>query len=227
MKVYAPVSLHDRPQPHFMSSLARLLSDRPVGFEFIYDPVLQVSNLARMRNLHVTQAIWHNADKILFMDDDMLFETWQATTLLETPGEVVAARYVKKSLKNVTVGYPLEAVGLTAASKGELTGMAAVGMGLTVVDVPFLKRMIEHMAGKELRGEKRTVFYEEPEDPGVLIAPLFEFKAHTDLAGKRRFMGEDEIFCQHVIENGGSVWMHMGVRIGHVGTHIFGLEEKR
>ena len=79
------------------------------------------------------------------------------------------------------------------AKRGALLPMRCVGMGLTMLSRACVERMVE-----------------------AHPMTAFEFRAEGG-----RVHGEDEVFCQKWRAMGGAVWMHTGVRVGHVGPHVY------
>jgi hypothetical protein len=212
LKVVVAAPMHDRPTAHFTVSLVQLMILGLQKYDtMVLDARPQVSDLALARNRLVASALELQADKLLFVDDDMMFTPEQALRIIEAEGDVVSACYRKKTEKRIAVGYRLEDVGREPERDGFLMGMACVGMGLTSIDLRFLRVMLS-------RGKVPT--YVE-EDEKLRVPALFEFKYAEDLAGKKRHMGEDEVFCKNVITHGGRVWLHTDVEVGHVGTYVY------
>lgn len=211
MKIFISTPMHDKPTAHYAVSMARFLIEASRRFDIIYDPPLQVSNLAESRNIALGHAISHSADKILFVDDDMLFRPDDAFRLLSHEGPVVSGVYKKKLKAGIHVGYTLEDVGWEAKTSPEgLLGMACVGMGFCAVDVPFVKKLWEKYPDRTFKKE------------GVESPCFFEFKLDVDLAGQKRVLGEDETFCKWVILYGqGDVWIDTEVKLGHVGSYVY------
>lgn len=221
MKVFVGVPTHDRPTAHFTVSIIRFMLEGSNKYEIQYEAPRNVSNLAEQRCVLLQRAIESGADKLLFIDDDIMFKPTQAFKLLETEGDVVGALYRKKKDEVEHVGYTLGAVGRANTTKptedSTLVGMACLGMGFTVIDLSFIRKMVE---AEKNRSQKEFRFFKRKDCEDVIPA-LFEFKAVLDLDGETRFLGEDETFCRHVIYAGGSVWLHPDIVVGHVGAHVY------
>lgn len=215
MKLYIGVPTRGHVTPHFFESLMRfMVSEEAKRHNIIFDMVHQVSNLADARNAMLGLALEYDYDKLLFLDDDLLFRTEDVAKLLATDGDVVAGHYFRKvQAERLCAHYRLRDVGREPVSRdeatGRLTGMACVGMGFTTID---LRTTAKILASLETYKHSRCL---------MPIPAAFEFKFDTDLAGKKRLMGEDEIFCKHVLLGGGRVWMHEDIHVGHVGSFVY------
>jgi hypothetical protein len=214
MKVYVCTPMHDRPTANFTLSLTEFLvrAARMLSLEAHWAPLRQVSNLAEARCLALHDAVTKSYDKLLFIDDDMDFLSGQPLKLLEIPGEVVSAVCRVKKPEVQHAGYTLEDAGRQGEKQGTCIGMAAVGMALTVIDLPFVRKMVE--TGNNFR------FFKHPLIEGR-IPGLFEFKVAPDASGEEVFMGEDEVFCKHVLDAGGKIWLRTDCVVGHVGHTVY------
>ncbi len=219
-KVYIGFPIHSHPTAHFMASFIRLVAEAPKDFVFMYDFKIHISNLPVERCLIAHEALKLEADLLLFIDDDMMFEPTTAVSIMKTALEenaVVAATYRKKEEKLRHVGFTLDQAGRSAETKGTLIGAASVGMGLTAIPMLIVKNIIN--AAK--MGEHDMPFFHSKRFPGEDIAGLFEFRIGKDLAGDQRFLQEDECFCKHVIETGHKIWIDSQFTAGHVGQYVY------
>lgn len=209
MKLYVAMPIHGSPQAHTMVCVSHALVDLAKDHDLKFDPFLNASNLAETRCLQLHEAISEGFDKLLFVDSDMMFRPDQVRALLAEEGAVVAAAYRRKEPKVSHVGYPLEKVGNPGKRRGDLIGMACVGMGLTVLDLAWFREQ------RSIRGFNKPAL-------GLRDVPAwFEFKVDEDLGGERRLLGEDEMLCKNVIIRGGDVWLHSKVLVGHVGAFVY------
>lgn len=217
MKLYVATPMNGRPAAHYSLSMMQFAAAAQHHFDCKYSPVMNVSNLAEARCVMLHEAVDGRYDKLLFVDSDISFLPKQAFELIAAPGDVVAAAYRKKRPEVIHVGYRLEDVGRLREANGPLVGMACVGMGLTVIDLAFVKAKLlspDFMQAKQIKTFQRK-------DVNGRIAGLFEFKVDRDAAGDERFLGEDEIYCRHVLDAGGKIWLHTGVMVGHVGEMVY------
>lgn len=148
------------------------------------------SHLAFARNTLLVEALKTDAERILFVDDDIAFTVDDVRALLAIDEDVVAGAYAKRSLPPTVAGYPLDG---GVVRRGALLGMLNVGMGFTMLTRACVERMLT-------------------EHPGT----AFEFRASGG-----RVHGEDEVFCEKWRALGGMVWMHTGIHLGHVGSHVY------
>jgi hypothetical protein len=242
MKIYIAAPMHDRPTAHFHKSMVDFVArlEREITIDvasplvvtaYHYDAPFQVSNLAEERNMMLHQAIEGGYDKLLFVDDDIMFSPGQALRILRAKGEVVGPVYRKKQADKRHIGYSLattDAPPRRSGENGELIEMACVGMGLTAIDLGFLRTKLDEgrfgsPPDREIRFQRGTATHSIPvfRQGDELVPAFFEFRTGEDLGGNHRFIGEDETFCRHIIELGGSVWLHSRVCVGHVGQYVY------
>lgn len=147
------------------------------------------SNLAEARGKLLEHALQTGAERILMVDDDIVFSAEDALTLiaLDRGDDIVSGLYKAKIEDGACIGDPLE------SSDGALLEMRRIGLGFALFTRNCLERMVSAHGGG-----------------------AFEF-----LHDGTRMLGEDEVFCDRWRALGGRIWMHIGIRLGHIGAHIF------
>lgn len=149
------------------------------------------SNLAQARALLVREALATGAERVLFLDDDIVFDPadFDCLAVLDVGDDIVSGSYKRRATDGEWVGAPLEG----GTDRGALLAMHHVGMGFALMTRGCLLRMVEaHGDG------------------------AFEFRYDGTMV-----TGEDKIFCSRWRELGGRIWLHTGVQLGHVGPNIF------
>lgn len=220
MMVYVGFPIHNHPTAHFMGSFIQMIAAQAPDVTFAFDFKINVSNLPVERCFLVHEARKLKADVMLFIDDDITFEPATAFSIIRRAVEekaVVAATYKTKGPEGRHVGFTLEQANRPAETKDTLIGMASVGMGMTAIHMSVVERILRlHESGVY-----QIPFFKAKRFPGEEVAGLFEFKIGEDLAGDRRFIQEDEMFCQHVIKSGGKIWIDSQFTVGHVGQYVY------
>ena len=149
------------------------------------------SNLALARARLVDVALRSEAERILMVDDDIVFtvEDFLALSALDIGNDVVSGVYLKKQPSAGHVGTSLE----NGETRGALVEVASIGLGFALFTREGLSAM------QSACGEG-----------------MFEFRFDGE-----RILGEDEVFCARWRSLGQRVWMLQTVRVGHVGPHIY------
>ncbi len=153
------------------------------------------SDLARARNMLVSDALATEADRILWHDADIVFtpEDVDALLALDMGGDMISGAFCRRSSGREVVGTPLEG----GADRGALLEMSRVGFGFLLM--PRASLALLHAKHGEA---------------------LFEFRADGG-----EVISEDFVFSDRWRALGGRIWLHRGVRLGHVGPHIFRIGE--
>jgi hypothetical protein len=164
------------------------------GFDVVHQIAWLSSNLPQARMQLVREALAANADRVLFVDDDILFSPSDFHTLygaaLERKNDLLAGDYKKRIMGGAHVGAPLEG----GADSGSLLAMDHVGFGFVLATRACLESMI--MAHGD------ACFEIGRAETGAIV-------------------GEDVSFCRKWRAMGGRVWLHTQVNLGHIGPHIF------
>lgn len=179
-------------------------------------PLLAVSErviIDRARNGIANEALKADADYLLFIDDDMTFEPDALNRLIERDKDIVAGMFfgrVEPSM-HLTFEYRRDSITgqnqyekydidklLEHEEKGECFECYATGTGFTLINTRVLKAMAE----------------EDPEKP------FFE----TRERGENK-CSEDVFFCDRAQKLGFKVWCDTQVKVGHIGTKVWGFDE--
>jgi len=159
------------------------------------------SNQARARNVLFARFLRSGMSRMLCVDVDVIFTTADVEAMLDVNEDVVSAMYLKKSRGDGHVGAPRDG----AAMRGPLLEMDRVGFGMLALSRACVARLSE-------TATRRFIL-----DSGDSV-PLVVW---TDIAPDGEWLSVDWVFSQRWREQGGQIWTHTGVEVGHVGPHIY------
>lgn len=201
----------DRPHPDSQACLDRL--DRS-GVESSVIRTRRVI-IDRARNAFAKAAVDRNADYLLFIDDDMIFEPDALTRLLARDKDIIAGLFFQRTQPVTPLVFrfqkpepgadfgtfhkftPSEI--FTAEKTGALLECDATGTGFTLIKTDVFTAL-------------------KADDPQ---APWFQ----TVDRGEAGFMSEDVYFCTRAKECGFRVFVDTSLKVGHIGDYVYGFDD--
>lgn len=197
MRLYLGIPFYGGADAAFVSSLVKLrLALHMAGHEVECEMHTNCSNLPRVRNEIVARFMAGNYDRLLFLDNDMVFDAVDVFKLLESPHDICALDYRKKDDEIKFTGE------LTGNERDGWLQAYSVGAGCFLLS----RKAIEIMQQKY--PETRYVTAE-----GMLSFSLFD---HLNYDG--RYWGEDTTFCRRAIEAGLDISILKNATTEHIGT---------
>jgi hypothetical protein len=204
--------------------------------------------IQRARNYLVDSFYRSEATHLLFIDADITFSAQDALILLSMCGEddgkgstydIIAAPYAKKDiawekvydavkeglvddnpakLKNFTADFAFNPLmdGNTTFSWNEPTEVSEAATGFMCIS----KNVIEQFR-KKYPKQKYTPDHGRSKDfgKGNVVYAIFDCIIDPDT---NRYLSEDYMFCKYARKIGLKVWMCPWMRLGHIGTYMFG-----
>ena len=186
------------------------------GIEYTDATVVGDALISRARSIVASAFLRSDADVLLSIDSDIWFRPQDAISLCEKADGIIAALYMTRSLntqpalmlpsKPVTMGPESEPVEVPFASTGFMAVERKVFEALSGV-LPLCHQ------GWSDRGADTSFwpFYMPYTIP-------WEGDGHM-------YLSEDWAFCQRAKDAGFKVWLDPQVRLGHMGTTMFTLED--
>lgn len=204
MRVYVATPAYGAMDPcaahSFAMGIAGLVAQ---GHSVRWDLEMRDSNQARARSVLLHRFLRSEFDRLLCVDSDSVFTPEDLTALLAVEEDVVSAYYVRKM-------FPLDGVGEPdQATRGALLEMRCIGFGL----VSFSRAC----ASKLMESSTRSFIPSSGASAGERVPETFA----TDIVDDE-WVTVDWNFSARWRELGGRLWVHTGIRIGHVGPHVFG-----
>jgi len=176
------------------------------GHEVITDIVANGSILTKVRNGIVKRFIESKANKLLFLDSDMVFEPEQVAKLINAQFDVSIINY---RAKHNQVKYFSEPI----LKDGEPTGVCIDGEAWLETEQGGTGIMcISRKAITEMIAAYPELTYK---DNGPTPA-LFDFQLKDG-----QYYGEDYTFCQRFRAIGGQIFMLADAETGHIGTTVY------
>ena len=177
------------------------------GIGWTWEVLLGDAVIARARNVLVHRFLASSSDRLVFLDADITFSPEDLFALLAREEDLVAGDYQKKVDGRGCVGVVLSG----GETRGTLVEASHVGTGFLALSRACLERMV--LAHPETLYRAGS----ECDESGATVSALFD----TALRGGR-YVGEDYLFCERWRAIGGRCWLHTGLRLGHVGSHVYG-----
>lgn len=195
------------------------------------------SLIPRGRNYAVHEFLKSQATHLLFIDADIEFDPEDVGKLMRSGLEVVAGAYPLKRIEMAKVKAALErgepdplhfasqmvvhAIDDEENERGYVEGLGdcievkECGTGFMLLERSVIERFISHY--------RDTIEYDSDDEPDRKIHAVFHLEIVDDWRkGKRikRYLSEDYWFCRKWREMGGKVFLHLGVKLGHMGMHL-------
>jgi hypothetical protein len=188
-----------------------------------------VSLLAQMRSQSMHQAFQQGCDRVLFVDDDILFQPRHALALLNEPwpdGVTIAGGLYaqRNSQKLAAHGVDLNQL-LTknpfapGFPRGLLLGVSGfvrtdfLGAGFLAVSRGAWSRMVDNCGQEDVPHYFQDSGFEGGTYPG------FFFPVIRDFMGQRTWLGEDYSFCQTARDCGLQVHIATEPLLGHISPY--------
>jgi len=178
--------------------LTSLLTARDIIYveiDHVGDP-----DLSRARNAILAAFLRSEAERLLFVDTDVVFSCTDALRLLESKHDYVGANYSQKRIGGGMASTPRPA----ARCEGSLVEAEMLATGLLSLSRGAVQRLAD------------------------ASAPYLSDDGHTSYAIASagvlggRWASEDEAMCRRWQALGGVAWIDTSICVGHVGLHTFG-----
>ena len=216
------VAVHD-----FLMSLALTASDPSCPFQFIFKTVNGLSPVEYARNRLVGEFLKTHADRLWFIDDDMLPKE-SAAKLLHVDADIAVAKMCRfdHSNKNtgLSAGVALCAMMKSTVTPGKYHAIApqpgdrliqdidAGGTGAMLIRRKVLTDPRIQLSGDYigLAGKECTVSTNKEDHD--YAPPVFRFQRSPS---GQPILGEDLDFCERAKDLGYSIKVHLGASFGH------------
>ncbi len=227
MKVFIGIPSHDG-KIH-LSTMTGLYAARDMlvsqGHEVLVRTLSHSSLVVTARNHLVDAFLKSGADKLFFLDTDMLFLPEGLVKVVSSEEDVVGAAYAQKTLDwkkvlkaaaegkehPVAWGSPINVRTLEKPEvRGPLFEVDGLPTGFLSIQRKVILRLLEtaptegHRTGMCLMGDNK------------LLPNLFRTEVQEG-----RFWGEDILFCREARQAGFRVWLDTDVRVGHIGEMVY------
>lgn len=158
-------------------------------------------------------------DAILFLDDDVVFDPNDMVKLskhIEGGKDIVGAAYATKGEKPQIATRFFDGQSVEFHDKAEPVKVMYLNGGCIMVSRKALEKMskkLDFCNGKETQG----------------FWPFFDgytYKRKTGIFNSYvEYLTDDYAFCQRAAESGFYIWLDPSIRLGHIGSKIFRLED--
>lgn len=215
MKIFLALPVYGGYNAHFVSCLLNLVSHPPC--DLMVRPCIGDSLVARARNRLCAEFLASDCTHLLFLDTDLIFSPEHIAKLVNHARNgvgVVAGLYPKKQKELGWVCNILDEA--EPPSEDGLQRVKYAGTGCL---------MIARTMFDVLRKNFPEIEYDpdEGDSPGVKW-DFFATGVRT-FGSRRRYLSEDWLFCQRVLDCGQDIWMDTTVVLKHVGEFIYPLQD--
>lgn len=168
--------------------------------------------IEQARNLICCKFLAIGAQKIVFIDDDIIWNPNDLLKILSYPEYVVGGVYPKKQN---TLNFS------TSLTSKEQKDKNKNENGLIETDqIPFgfLKIERQTLTTMAMKLEMKSFPYPNlDENESKYMFPFFQ----TDFTEDNGFISEDVFFCKKWIECKGQVWIDPTIQLGHIGNNVY------
>jgi hypothetical protein len=194
--------IHARTAGAIAASLA-ILTQRGHRVEWL--TIEGESLVPRARNMLVRRMLAGNAERIVMIDGDIAFSPLNLIELLAHDEAVIGAAYPKK---DATCALVVEPTPGPEARHG-IVEVHRIGTGFLSISRAALEAMV-------LAHPEAVYTVHGGPEHGMVVSALFDTAIRDG-----RYLSEDWLFCDRWRAMGGRVWMHAGIRLGHIGTKTY------
>ncbi len=190
------------------------------------------SLIQRARNTIAHEFLKSEAERLVFIDADIIFQPETLVMLLMRNEDVVGGAYPKKRLdwdnikaavlrgeehpQRFAAEFVVNAIMPAGADEavvpvkdGCLLEVAHLATGFLNISRNALLKMAEAYPESIHKAE-------DPEHLGEALHAFFD----CGIVGER-YLSEDYYFCHRWRQMGGQCWLHLGVALGHIGVHAY------
>lgn len=216
MKLFLALPVYGGYNAHFVSCLLNLVAHPPC--EMVVRPCINDSLVARARNRLCAEFLASDCTHMLQLDTDLIFSIEHIKKLVANVQkdhiDVVAGLYPKKQRE---IGWVCNILDEAEPIREDgLQRVKYAGTGCLLI----AKSVLEIM-----RDEMPEIAYDpdEGDSPGV----KWDFFATgvRRFGDRRRYLSEDWLFCQRLLDLDFDIWMDTTVILKHVGEFIYPLQE--
>jgi hypothetical protein len=200
LRLYIGVPFYGGADAEFVSSLIKLrLALHIADYDVECNMHTGCSILPKARNEIVMQFMSSGFDKLLFLDNDIVFNAVDVFKLINSTHDICALNYRKKNDKIEYTGT------LTGNEKEGWLQAVSVGAGCMLIS----RKAIETM--QQDNPDTRYVT-----DNGEIAFSLFDFLNYDG-----KYWGEDTTFCRRAIESGFDISVLKDAKTGHIGRKLY------
>ena len=152
-------------------------------------------------------------DELMWIDADVVFEPDDVLRLRGHALPVVAGVYAKRGAKALAFEPLPETTALTFGAGGGLHDVRYVGAGFVLARRAVFADIERTFALPTCNAQF-----------GSPTVPYFLPMVVAD-AGGHRYLGEDYAFCERARQAGHDAMVDTAIRLGHVGTYVYGWED--
>lgn len=216
MKLFLALPVYGGYNAHFVHCLLELVAAKR-DYPIVIRPHVGDSLVARARNNLAAQFLASDCTHLLFLDTDLIFSPAHITKLVEHARNgcgVVCGLYPKKQRELGWVCNILDSAEPPAEDGLQRVKYAGTGCMLiarTMFDV--------------LRKNFPEIEYDPDEGDAPGVKWDFFATGVRGFEGRRRYLSEDWMFCQRVLDCGQDIWMDTTVILKHVGEFIYPLQD--
>lgn len=208
------------------------------GIECALETVIHESLVTRARNTLVHQFLASDSTHLLFIDADIVFEPRDVIGMLIADKPVVCAAYPKKSIEwprvvaavkdgmdpaSCASPYAINALPPEGDEQlnpdGSWTKTLTMDRGcIPILDAATGFLMVKRHVLLDMAAAHPEAMYQS-DAPGNRGEPMWALFDCAIVDG--RYLSEDYLFSRRWQRMGGTVWLYLPAKLGHIGSHTF------
>jgi hypothetical protein len=213
MKVCVGAIVWRQYEPEHFQCLMGLLQKPDV----IYVPVIGDALVERARSIVATYFLEStDADVLLTIDSDIWFRPDDALLVSQQAmtHDIVSAVYATRSASHSLPTTPIGAESVSFGIDPTPVPVRWAASGFMAIHRRVLEKLRERPDMAKCHGKDDWAFH-----------PFYHTRIVVDDSGERNLLSEDYAFCERAREEGFGVHINPAVRLGHVGSYIYRLED--
>lgn len=222
MKLFLALPVYGAYNAHFVHSLLQLVAQRPC--ELVIRPCVGDSLVARARNRLCAEFLASDCTHLLFLDTDLIFSVDHIARLVKhaelSELKVICGLYPKKQLELGWVCNVFDEE--QPVHEDGLQRVKYAGTGCMLIARSLLNDMRLALPGIEYDPD-------EGDSPGIkwdfFATGVRTFEGSAGTPARRRYLSEDWMFCQRILDLGHDIWMDTQIVLKHVGEMVYPLQE--
>ena len=215
MKLFLALPVYGAYNAHFVHCLLQLVASRPC--QIVVRPCVGDSLVARARNRLCAEFLASDCTHLLFLDTDLIFSVDHIARLVQHAQfpelKVICGLNPKKQLELGWVCNVFDEE--QPVHEDGLQRVKYAGTGCMLI-------------ARSLLNDMRLALPEIEYDPDEGDSPGIKWDFFTTgvrvFNGRRRYLSEDWMFCQRILDLGHDIWMDTQIVLKHVGEMVYPLQ---
>lgn len=223
MSVFFAPSIWRSMDPRTASSVLASIISNPTGEHVIWQPLWNDALIARSRSLLATQFLESDADVMVIVDDDIVWnpsDFWKLVDGARETHSIYCGPYVTRSDRPHLASrmFPASGVEIYASTHRRPIEIEYAATGFVAIHRDVLEAMLGQ-SFHDADGEHRI--HKVSKGGNVPFWPFFSTFTICDASGEYHYLSEDWAFSERARQCGFKVWMDQSIILQHMGWYPF------